>query len=144
VCMETLNIMPPKLKMVTWQTIVQGLLDNVIIIEQPEDVKMSGAFIEMLEAFTTARAHKEQKDDILRGLSWTDKGKSYFRLRDFVRYCKNQGYPIERNYASARIRDQGGDTLQLWVENKNLSLWWVPAFTIPDRIKLSPPEESRI
>lgn len=144
VCIEQLNVFPPKLKQQSWQTIVQGLLDNVTVIEQPEDVKVKGVFYEMLEGFTTAREFKEQKNDILRGLSYTDVGEgfTYFRLKDFIRHCKVQGYPVERNFAAARIRDFGATSVQLWIPDakSNVTVWRMPMFHLSEQYDAKEPD----
>lgn len=148
VCIEQLNIFPPKLKVPTWQSIVQNLLDNVIVIDQPEDVKTRGIFSELLEGFTTAREYKERKQDLLRGLPYTDtkEGVTYFKLKDFMRYAKIQGTPMERNFVAARIRDFGAVSHQMWIqENKsNATVWKIPMFKIQEKIDAKKPKMSQV
>ncbi len=87
---EALNFMPPTMKQTNWRTIIQQLLDSVSIIEVSQDVSIQGQFMELLESFCTERAQAQSRDEILLGKPWTEEGKTYFRLKDLIDYCKTE------------------------------------------------------
>lgn len=132
VCIETINVFPPPVTRATWQQMVDPLLRDVIIIEQPEDTKALGQFADVLYAFCEDKALAPTRDDILRGVAWRGEinGKDWiwFRMEDLLKFIRRQGdSQMKRHYIAARIRDLGGDHKQVrFAGNKNLIVWGVP------------------
>ena len=102
VCMETLNVMPPKVKEEKWQNLVHHLLENGLeIIEVSKDASIQGQFGELLEAFCNDLAQASTREEMLLGKPWTNEGQTYFRLNVGLKlgrflhlYMKNLIYPL--------------------------------------------------
>ena len=129
-CMDELNFMPVTMRQQNWRTVVQQLLDSVSIIEVPADVSLQGQFKELLESFCTERAQALSKDEILLGKSWTEEGKTYFRLKDLIDYFNRQQFrDYGRNHIAARLRDLGGGDHFFHIKGKGVTVWYVPEFS---------------
>ncbi len=139
-CMEVLNIMPLPMKAPAWQNMVQELMGKVFVIEAPTDASPKGLLLEYLERFCTGRAQARARDEILLGKPWTEKGKHYFRLLDFMAYLeRNRFKEFKTNKICSAFKDIGGDHDLINVKGKSCNVWHVPefakqteGFSIPD------------
>lgn len=128
-CMEVLHICPPVTKRETWQGILQGLLENVTIIEAPDDVGQRGQFFEIIETFCTDRQRAQTREEILLGKAWWDdeRGVVHFRLRDIqdaMERAKFRG--MSRTQMTAQIRTWGGEHSFLKLKGRGVNLWSLP------------------
>ena len=73
--------MLPVAKLV-WRKQINKLLQGVIPIEAPEAIKTDIQLKELLTDFIT-RANGKKLEDIRKGVSFTEKGKSYFKFKSF-------------------------------------------------------------
>ena len=81
-------------------------------------------------------------EEILLRRPWTDEEskKTLFRLKDFSGHLrKNRFFDYKANVISQRLRDIGGEPLQIRIKNKPTRVWSIPSFdvvevevTIPD------------
>jgi len=129
-CMEVIHTMVPVLKKVTWDAILQGLFENMTIIEASADVSVSGQFKEHLETFCTDRQQASVVEEILLGKAWHNQEdqRIYFRLRDiqdFLDKVKFRG--LTRTQMSNRIKDMGGGTQFFNAKGKGINCFWIPA-----------------
>jgi len=76
--------MPPVGKLI-WRKAINKLLKNTIPITAPESTKIHIQLKELLGDYINKIPGKEWKD-ILRGLSYTEEGVSYFKFKDFWKY----------------------------------------------------------
>ena len=84
-CLEQINqAMPPVGKLI-WRKAINKLLKDTIPIEAPESTKIDVQLKELLTDYTMKIPGKDWKD-ILRGLSYTEEGVSYFKFKDFWKY----------------------------------------------------------
>lgn len=128
-CMETINVVVPILKRDTWQTILQGLMDNVTIIEAPSEVSLEGQFAELLEVFCTDRQRARERDEILLGKPWwsEEEDRVYFRLRDLQEALERVKFErMTRSQVSNRIRGMGGSSHFFNLKGRGVNVWWVP------------------
>ena len=130
VCMEQLNIMPPRTNERGWQNLIQHLMDNGMeIIEVGTDASIEGQFMELLESFCTDLAQASVKEEILLGKPWTTDGVSYFRLKDLKDYLnKHRFTEMDTNKIAARLRDIGADHHFWNVRKRGMNVWAIPAF----------------
>ena len=130
VCMEKLNMMPPKMNERQWQNLIQHLMDNGMeIIEVGTDASVEGQFMELLESFCTDLAQASVKEEILLGKPWTDSGVSYFRLKDLRDYLtKHRFTEMDTNKIAARLRDIGAEHYFWNIRKRGMNIWGIPAF----------------
>lgn len=91
-CIEVLNIMPTMIKTEEWQEIVQGLLENVTVVEMPVGLTPSGMLLQHLEDFCTSRAQANTKEEILNGKPFLDGDYHLFRMQDFLAYLERRKF----------------------------------------------------
>ena len=129
VCMETIDKMPPKMSERAWQGVIQNLLDNVTIIEVPQDASVEGQFQDLLESFCTDRAQAQTKEEILLGKPFTEAGQTSFRLSDLEAYLQRHNFRyFSRPKITARLRDLGASHSGQNVKGRFVNLWSVPSF----------------
>jgi len=130
VCMETIDKMPPKMSEKAWQGVIQNLLDNVTIIEVPQDASVEGQFQDLLESFCTDRAQAQTKEEILMGKPFTENNKTFFRLSDLEAYLQRHNFRyFSRPKITARLRDLGADHLGQNIKGRFVNLWSIPSFS---------------
>jgi hypothetical protein len=138
-CMDSLNIIPPKVRDATWRQIIQQLLDNLTIIEVPKDASTEGHFNELLETFCTERPARE-RDELLLGKPWSDKGRTYFRLADLMDFLHRKNFrDYPRNKLTAKLKNLGGESHFFNIKGKGANVWHISEFeaqsephTLPD------------
>tara|TARA_R110002020_G_scaffold213289_3_gene420020 strand:+ start:7638 stop:9149 length:1512 start_codon:yes stop_codon:yes gene_type:complete len=131
VCMETVDKMPPKMSERAWQGVIQNLLDNVTLIEVPQDASIDGQFQDLLESFCTDRAQAQTKEEILLGKPFTEEGRTYFRLSDLESYLQRHNFRyFSRPKITARLRDLGADHSGQNLKGRFVNLWGIPSFHI--------------
>jgi hypothetical protein len=128
-CMDSLNMMPPQITKNRWNAIVQGLLENVTVIEAPVDASPQGQMLEHLEQFCTGKAAARVRDELLLGKPWTHEGRHYFRLRDLLAYLERQRFrEMPTNKITSLIKEMGGDHHAYNLKGKGVNCWSVPEF----------------
>jgi hypothetical protein len=134
VCMETLNVMPPKMKEVAWQGLVQQLLENGLeIIEVSEDASVQGQFNELLESFCTDIAQASTREEMLLGKPWTNDGVTHFRLRDLMDYLQRHRFmDMKTNQIAAKLKDMGADHVFFNIKGRGVNAWGIPAYANED------------
>ena len=140
VCMETLNVMPPKMKEDKWQLLVQHLLESGLeIIAVSQDASVQGQFNELLEAFCTDLAQASTREEMLLGKPWTSEGKTYFRLKDLIEYLqKHRFMDLKVNQIAARLQDLNAEHIFFNMKGRGVNVWAIPAFIYEDP-DLEPP-----
>ncbi|MBE16842.1 MAG: hypothetical protein CL867_11395 [Cytophagaceae bacterium] len=130
VCMETLNIMPPKMKEVTWQSLIQQLLDNGLeIIEVSEDASVEGQFNELLESFCTDIAQASTREEMLLGKPWSNENKTHFRIRDLMDYLQRHRFmEMKTNQVASKLKDMGAEHIFFNIRGRGVNAWSIPAF----------------
>ena len=76
--------MPPIAKLV-WRKLINKLLKDTIPIEAPESTKIDVQLKELVADYINKIPGKDWKD-VLRGLSYTEEGISYFKFKIRIYY----------------------------------------------------------
>jgi hypothetical protein len=131
-CMECINQMPPPVKPAVWQSIIANLLENVTIIEVPMDASPTGLFYEYLERFCTSKAQARVRDEILLGKPYTEEGRHYFRLLDFISFLeRNRFKEFKINKLTSLIQEIDGKHHFFKLKEKGVNVWSIPVFPTP-------------
>ena len=133
-CMEILNLMPPKMKEVSWQAMIQSLMDSGMeIIEVSSDVSTEGQFLELLESFCTDVAQAGTREEILLGKPFTEEGTTYFRIKDLREFLlKHRFTELETNKIASKLRDMKAQTKFWNIKGRGTNVWYVKAFEYKD------------
>ena len=134
VCMETLNVMPPKMKEISWQGLVQQLLENGLeIIEVSEDASIQGQFNELLESFCTDIAQASTREEMLLGKPWTNEGVTHFRIRDLMEYLiRHRFMDMRTNQVASKLKDLGAEHIFFNIKGRGVNAWGIPAYMNED------------
>ena len=134
VCMETLNLMPPKTNERAWQSQIQSLMDNGMeIIEVTSDVSTHGQFLELLESFTTDLAQASTREEVLLGKPYSEGGFTYFRIKDFREFLvKHKFTELETNKIASKLRDMKAQTKFWNLKGRGTNVWFIKEFEYKD------------
>jgi hypothetical protein len=138
-CLNALNVMTPIVKPNVWSGIVKALLENVTIIEVPEDATAAGQLKEHLENYCTAMAKARKVEELLIGKPWTTNGRTYFKLSDFCAYLERKKFKdFAINKIAQVLKELGCETELMRLYGKSVSVWHAPQFT--EVVQLLEPE----
>jgi hypothetical protein len=134
VCMDKVNIMFPTVKKHEWETMLNGLLKQMIeteaVTEAPEDTSEEGVFFDLLEEFCTHLQTAMDREEILMGRPWTneEEGFTYFRIKDLESFLLRNKFQMTRNKIASRLRDINGSSHPINVKNRTVRTWRVPVY----------------
>lgn len=127
-CLETIHKIPSRISEEQWDSMIQEKLNNVEIVDAPEDAGPKGLFIYLLGEFCNLNPATD-KSEILRQKPWTEEEKTYFQspaLISFLNKNRFNYFTIPQLYAE--IRDLGGEPKSMKIKGKTIRVWVVPAF----------------
>jgi hypothetical protein len=103
-CMETIQRMPPSMKMEDWQPIVSALMEHCSVIDVPPETSPLGQLQEHLWDFLHVRAATGSFEDLIRGVPYRNNSTYYFRMRDLTDYLNQRRFNILKpNEIQARL-----------------------------------------
>ena len=103
--LDQANVVSPIPKAADWREIyVKPLMNNLQEIEPLESLDPVNQIINLLYDFTVNRPQARTKEDILRKMSWTNEGYTYFRLDDFYMFCKKNSWEIDKTKTANLIK----------------------------------------
>ena len=103
--LEQANVVSPIPKAKDWREVfVRPLMQNLQEIEPLESLDPVNQIINLLYDFTVNRPQARTKEDILRKMSWTDEGHTYFRLDDFYMFCKKNSWEMDKTKTANLIK----------------------------------------
>ncbi len=129
-CMEQGNIMPPIVKAPMWQSIINKLMEKLSIIEAPQDASPKGLLFEYLERFCTGKAQAKNREEVLMGKAWTDSGKHWFRMMDFIDYLERnrfKDFKVQK-ISSILKQEMKGEHHFVNLKGKGANLWSISSF----------------
>ena len=138
-CVEKLNVLPPTLRKLDWENLLNALLKEMVeteqIAEASEDTSLTGRFMDLLEEFTTHMQQAMDRDELLMGRPWVDdsEAKTYFRMKDLENHLKRNNFVgLTAPKMAQRIRDLGGEPVPLFLKNRTVRCWRIPTFAKQD------------
>ena len=139
-CMESLNVMPTMIKQEEWQEIIQGLLENVTVVEMPVGLTPSGMLLQHLEDFCTSRAQANTKEEILNGKPFLDGEVHLFRMQDFLAYLERRKFrELDLPQIGLWFREWKADKRFLNLKGKGVNVTVFPKFKIKQLEKFDNP-----
>lgn len=138
-CVEKLNLLPPSLRKQDWEAMLNGLLREMVeleqIVEAPEDTSLTGRLMDLVEEFTTHLQQAMDREELLLGRPWTDEseGKVYFRMKDLEAYLRRNNFMgLSAAKVAQRLRDIGGEPISMYLKSRSTRVWRLPRFTKQD------------
>lgn len=138
-CVSQINKFPLTMTSRAWQVRMQGLLENITIVETAPDTTLKGTFEDLLTSFCCDRARGFEKDEIAQGIAiWMD-GKVFFQIKDLVKHLSvNNFLNYTVNKVGLRLRELGGDRVFWSVLGKGTHVWYFPQTFFGDAAKNKP------
>ena len=130
-CIDQVNIVLNTLNRQEWMNKIKELIENVEIIEMPDDVRIEGRFDQHLESFILDQGDGANMDELRLGKSFTEEGKTYFlmaKLEEYLEKKRFKGFDATR--IGARIRQLNGDesgesNVVRRIRGKSRRVWWI-------------------
>ena len=108
-CMDQINLVVPGVSKIVWTKILKQLFKNLEEIEAPESLSIKEQLRGHLEDFCTNRAMGKVKEDLNRGVPFTEEGETYFRYKDFWKFLeRNKWKALEHNTTAHRLEEYFG------------------------------------
>jgi hypothetical protein len=127
-CIRQLNMYPPTVNNRAWQTRMQNLLDNVVIVQVAPDATSEGEFFDHLTQFCTQRAKGNAYEDLASGISVWLKDGIYFLLKDLKKHLQaNDFKEFTGPKMSLVLKKLGGEECVVSVLGKPVNAWRLPA-----------------
>ena len=103
--LDQANVVSPIPKAKDWREVhLKMLMQNLQEIEPLESLDPVNQIINLLYDFTVNRPQARTKEDILRKMSWTDEGHTFFRLDDFYLFCKKNSWEMDKTKTANLIK----------------------------------------
>lgn len=134
-CIDTLNSMPPIMKNDAWQVMVQVLLENVAVVDAPEDASPQGLLLEYVEKFCTQRAQAKTREEIHLGKPFLELGTHYFRMSDLLAYLeRNKFREFKSNQIASILKNQlAGEPKFFRTKGKGINCWGIPEYFVDNK-----------
>ena len=88
---------------------VSEFIKNLEEIEAPESLSIKEQLRGYLEDFCTNRAKGRVKEDLNRGVPYTEEGETYFRYKDFWKFLERAKWKaLEHNKTAHRLKEYFG------------------------------------
>jgi hypothetical protein len=138
-CLEKINVLPPTLRKQDWEQTLNALLREMVeseqIVEAPEDTSLTGRFNDLLEEFAAHRQQAMDRDELLMGRPWVneDDARVYFRMKDLEAHLLRSNFKgLSTAKIAQRLRELGGEPISLFIKNRTVRCWHMPAFAKQD------------
>jgi len=136
-CFNKINKLIYTVKHPQWDDHIRKCLDNLVILEAPEDADEKGIFKFHLENYIASVSHTDKKEDLERGRIFADQDTLVFKGPNLGSYLRNKNYFSPPRVIWNSIRELGGKTEKLRVNGRVTSVWRLPtkAIELPERFK---------
>ena len=111
--------------------LLKEMVESEQITEAPEDARMTGKFLDLLEEFTTHMQEALDRDELIMGRPWRceEEEMTYFRLKDLESHLKrNNFFGLTSPKIAQRMRELGGEPISLFIKNRTVRCWRIPNF----------------
>ncbi len=132
-CMDQINLIVPGVSKIIWTKLLKQLYKNLEEIEAPESLSIKEQLRGYLEDFCTNRAKGRVKEDLNRGVPYTEEGETYFRYKDFWKFLERAKWKaLEHNKTAHRLKEYFGvEERRFRIYEMNVRVMVVKAFERP-------------
>lgn len=124
---EKLNMVIPIIKVTDYDDILRKLISQSTQILAPEDAGTRGQFNMLVEMFLSRSRSAEEREDILQGLPFAEKGRIFFRSADLLSFLERKKF---HKYSTAEVYSQlrasGAEHCALRTKKAVLKVWSMP------------------
>lgn len=129
VALERTNLVIPLIKTHDWDKVLRGLMENVRIVEAPDDAGTFGQFRVHVLQFIELRDKSDKREDLLLGKPYEEEEKVYFRSQDLLSFLERRRF---REYTRmsdvyGALRMMGAGHAQFNLKGTCVQCWWLPS-----------------
>lgn len=134
VCTMSINKLPPRIKTQDWEKLIREKLENVEIIEAPDESRRSSRINQYAHMFLANTPPAQTPEDVRRGRPFLDNstGHVVFQGNDLIRYLENNGIKAEARAIWASMRDAGVEHGQLKTKTGLVTVWKIRKELVSD------------
>jgi hypothetical protein len=126
IMLEKFKKMHVNVKSADWSQYIQEKLDTASVVHDPEDASQEGQFENILENFFSHTPPARNRDELIKGNSFVEDGRVYFRSEDLLQFLRNKRFQHTPHEVWGWMKEKGADARQLRVKGKVLRLWTLP------------------
>lgn len=129
ICIEQLNLLPFKVKSDVWDDLIRQKLEDVEIIEAPDDAGTEGQFMQLVDEFCSNRALAKNKDELLMGKPWIESKSNfiYFRSSDLLQHLdRNKFRDFKAKKIWSTLKRHGAVYERFKLKGRNIRVWGIP------------------
>lgn len=120
-----------------WLLRLKELMLTCDDIADPEDASKQGQFEKLLDNFFSASRPARNRDELIKGNSYTDGGRIYFRSEDLFNYLNVRRFNHNTHEIWQWLKSLGANDHQMRIKGKMLRTWSLPEPEKFDNVDLS-------
>lgn len=120
---------------------IKTLMEGSDEVEDPEDASAQGQFENLLDNYFSASRPARNRDEIIKGNSYIEEGKIYFRSEDLFNYLSVRHFRQEPHDIWMWLKQIGGESKQIKIKGKKVRVWSLPEPENFDNTKIDLPTE---
>jgi hypothetical protein len=120
-----------------WMHRLKELMVTCDDVTDPEDASKQGQFEKLLDNFFSASRPARNRDELIKGNSYTDAGRIYFRSEDLFNYLNVRRFNHNTHEIWQWLKLLGATDHQMRIKGKMLRTWSLPEPEKYDTIELS-------
>jgi hypothetical protein len=109
-----------------WLVRLKELMLTCDEVTDPEDASKQGQFEKLLDNFFSASRPARNRDELIKGNSYTENGRIYFRSEDLFNYLNVRRFNHNTHEIWQWLKDVGATDHQMRIKGKMLRTWSLP------------------
>lgn len=109
-----------------WHERLRSMMDNCTDVVEPDDASVQGQFENLLDNFFNASRPARNKDELMKGNSYTEAGRVYFRSEDLFNYLNVRRFSHKPHDVWIWLKNQGATASQMRIKGKLIRVWSLP------------------
>lgn len=109
-----------------YQIMLKEKVETATIVHDPDDASRQGQFEQLLDSFFTASRPARNRDELVKGNSYAEDGRVYFRSEDLFQYLSVRRFTHTPHEVWMWLKQLGATDRQMKVKGKMLRVWSLP------------------
>jgi hypothetical protein len=109
-----------------WHAKLKEIMETADEVHDPEDASRQGQFENLLDSFFTNSRPARNKDELIKGNSYVEDERIYFRSEDLLNYLNIKRFTHQPHEIWMWLKQQNAEAKQMKVKGKMLRVWSLP------------------
>ena len=109
-----------------WLVRLKELMESCSTIDDPDDASTQGQFENLLDGFFTNSRPARNRDEIIKGNSYTEEGRVYFRSEDLFNYLNVRRFGHTPHQVWTWLKGLKAESSQMRIKGKMVRVWSLP------------------